>query len=402
MAEPLFSGRKVAQGSALPAGKPNCAKCGLKSSREHAGVQGKGAEGILLLIEKPTGKDTDAGRLLIKELKKLEHDQATDCWTAPAVACRPKDGKRPTPIQIECCRPVVMGYLQKLKPRKIVTLGGTALQSVLGHRWTHEGLLGKNPESIVRWRGQRIPDRDLKTWLYPIYAPFHVLREDSKIATSTFRRDLRNAIRHTDIPIDWDYDPEKHVRILTDVDEIKRAIRWYRRSGELVSFDYEGTGLKPHAKGHKIYSASMATPSLGAVSFPMYPDIVKAWIKFLTSDTLKTAHNMKFEDMYGRELLDVQTRGWALCTMQGAHVRDNRRGIAGIEFQTYTRLGFLPWGMDIKRYFAGRGKGANTKNNIEQAPIRSVLLYGGLDSLAQSMLAHLPEFKELWQEQYHQ
>jgi hypothetical protein len=286
-----------------------------------------------------------------------------------------------------------MSAIKERQPRKIIALGDEALESLLGHRWTHEQL-----GSLTRWRGHRTPDRDLRAWLYVTYSPSYVARLDrkDKATANTFKRDLRNAIRHTDAPVDWDLDPEKHVRILTDVGEIRRAIRKYRRSGELVSFDYEGSGLKYHAEGHFIHTASLATPSLGAVSFPFYPDVAPSWVRFLESDVPKTAHNMKFEETVGWEMLGARTKGWRLCTMQGAHVLDNRKGTAGIEFQAYTRLGFLPWGMDIKKYFGKRGKSANNVNRIREAPIRSTLLYGGLDSLAQSMLAHLPEYRKLW------
>lgn len=393
MAEPLFSGRKVAQGSAFPAGRPNCAKCGLHRTCENprTGLVGKGGEGILILNETPSRREGDAEKHLRKVLRSLNHDLDHDCWTLPAVACRPKE-RKPTGMEMECCRPKVMSAIKEIKPRKIIALGSTALESLLGHRWTHEQL-GK----LGRWRGHRTPDRDLRTWLYITYHPSYVLKDEkNKVVANTFRRDLRNAIRHTDAPVDWDYDPEKAVQVLTDTSEIKKAIRQYRRSGELVSFDYEGSGLKYHAKGHFIHTASLATPSLGAVSFPFYPDIAAGWKRFLISDVPKTAHNMKFEETVGYEMLGIRTEGWRLCTMQGAHVLDNRKGTVSLEFQTYTRLGFLPWGMDIKKYFGKRGKSANQINKIREAPIRSVLLYGGLDSLSQSMLAHLPEFKGLW------
>jgi hypothetical protein len=392
MAEPLFSGRKVAQGSAIQVGKPNCMKCGLKrkSIATHPGTMGKGEEGILIVLES-LDMDPAAEKYLRSTLHSLNHDLDKDCWRVGAIGCRPRKDK--TSSGVVCCRPALMSAIKEKQPKKIIALGNSALGSLLGHRWTHEQL-GK----LTRWRGHRTPDRDLRTWLYVTYSPSYISQLDKKdkAIKNTFKRDLRNAIRHTDTPVNWDFDPEKSVRILTDTSEIKRAIRQYRKSGELVSFDYEGSGLKYHAKGHFIHTASLATPELGAVSFPFYPDIVPAWIRFLESDVPKTAHNMKFEETVGYEMLDTRTKGWRLCTMQGAHVLDNRKGVAGIEFQTYTRLGFLPWGMDIKKYFAKRGKSANTVNNIKEAPIRSVLLYGGMDSLSQNMLAHLPEFEGLW------
>ena len=388
----------MAQGSAIQAGKPNCAKCQLrrKSIITHPGVMGAGGEGILIVLES-LDIEKDAEKHLRSTLHSLGHDLDKDCWRVGAIGCRPRKDK--TPSGVECCRPALMSAIKEKRPKKIIALGASALESLLKHRWTHEGLLGKNKEALTRWRGHRTPDRDLKSWLYVTYSLSYIAQLDKKdkAITNTFKRDLRNAIRHTDTPVDWDFDPEKRVRILTDTSEIKKAIRQYKRSGELTSFDYEGSGLKYHAKGHFIHTASLATPSLGAVSFPFYPDIVPSWKRFLISDVPKTAHNMKFEETVGYEMLDTRTNGWSLCTMQGAHVLDNRKGTVGIEFQTYVRLGFLPWGMDIKKYFGKRGKGANQINNIKEAPIRSVLLYGGLDGLSQSMLAHLPEFERLWQ-----
>jgi hypothetical protein len=84
--------------------------------------------------------------------------------------------------------------------------------------------------------------------------------------------------------------------------------------------------------------------------------------------------------------------------MEASHILDNRRNINSLEFQVYVRLGVMPWGMDMKPYLVSKGRDANAFNKVREAPQRALLLYGGLDAWAQSELAHLPEFKELWYE----
>lgn len=400
MAEPLFTGRKLNSNIAMSSGIPNCSKCGLSKKCEtpRIGLIGKGQKGILFITEKPSAQTdrqgsvtlSKAGKYLKTVLKRHKVDLTEDCWRISAINCH--TSKTPTPVQVECCRPMVMQAIKNKQPKKIIVLGSSALECVLGHRWNHEQL-GK----LVRWRGHNIPDRNLRTWMYITFHPSYVQYMDrNKVVANTFKRDIKNALKHKAPNVDWDLDLEKQVRILTDVNEIRKAIKQYRDSGELVSFDYEATGLKLDALGHCIYTVSMATPKLEAVSFPLYPELHGLWKRFLKSQAKKSAHNIKFEHSAGLSALDTETQGWSLCTMQAAHVLDNRKGICSLEFQTYVRLGFMPWGMDMKKYWGKRGKGANSINKIKEAPIRSTLLYGGLDSISQSMLAHLPEYRALW------
>ncbi len=107
----------------------------------------------------------------------------------------------------------------------------------------------------------------------------------------------------------------------------------------LAAFDYETTGLKPHARGHRIKCASVA----------FSPDVVYAFmmpgkkkdreplIRFLRNRHIKKiASNIKFEEQWSNVRLGTEVKGWHWDTMLNAHVFDNRPGhITSIKFQAY-------------------------------------------------------------------
>lgn len=392
MAEPLFSSRSIKPGNSI-ASDPNCSACRLdrKCKSPKMGVTGEGKQGILFIAEAPGKREDiegeqligDAGIYLRGELRKMGLLLDLDCWKINAVNCRPDGNRTPTDTEITYCRPMIMATIEELKPQKIIILGSVALASIIGHRWP--GQLGTITN---RWRSRMIPDRELKTWLYPTFHPSYIIRSGKdELLANSFSRDLRNAIEH-DIPrIDWTIDPEKEIEILVDAEKIRRAIRQIRDNEKLTSFDYETTGLKPYTEGHDIVTASMAN-GRRCISFPMYPEIRKPWIRFLKSGIPKTGHNIKFEELWSEVILETRVTNWRLCTMQAAHVLDNRKN-SSLEFMGYVLDGWLPWGGNMERYKKGKGSnGANRINLIRKAPMRSLLQYGGMDSFVQNRVAH--------------
>ncbi len=117
-----------------------CTQCRLHAARAHA-VPGEGPvpAAVLLLGEAP-GRDEDAsGRPFVGRAGKIL-DAALDAARLPresvfitnVVKCRPPENRRPKKDEVAACRGYLIAQIAGVRPRIIVTLGATALRSLLG------------------------------------------------------------------------------------------------------------------------------------------------------------------------------------------------------------------------------------------------------------------------------
>lgn len=243
---------------------------------------------------------------------------------------------------------------------------------------------------FTRWRGLSWPDREYQTWCFPIAVPALVMQEKEGAAETIFEQDIQRALL-SDLPdIDWEEKLESQVRILTNTEDIRTFLRKFSRGKQLSALDYETTGLKPYdISVHDVYTASVASQRLGAISFPMYPEVREEWITFLQSSCPKTAHHLKFEEVWSRTIFKTPVNNWAFCSMEGAHVLDNRRSFCSLKFQAFLRFGWLNWSGDVDSYLRSDEDDANSVNRIREAPMKKLLLYGGKDALLQERLARV-------------
>ena len=300
--------------------------------------------------------------------------------------------RTPTTEEINACRRMVWAQVKKLKPKAILLLGNVALESFLGHRWP-EGLGGIN-----KWRGHTIPDRDVEAWVIPTFHP-NIFNEDNfkPVIKTIFKADLMRLNECLDKEYLAPKDEQKCVRILTSekrvIAELKEiyaaGVQFQHTKPIMFAFDYEATGRKPHATGHRIVCVSFCVRSSEAVVFQMTPAILKWWRRIMTfPGILKTAHNVPFEQSWTKNIYGVEVEGWCFCTMHGAHVLDNRQGTKGLKFQLYTKFGLLDYSSHIKKYLESAKNNANSFNQIDKIDIKELMLYCGIDSLGQYRLAY--------------
>ena len=363
-------------------------------------VGGNGKRGILVLAEAP-GREEDeayarliqsgqplygtqligtAGRLLESRLARVGIDLNEDCFKFNAINCRPPDNRTPTGAEVIACRPRVLEVIRTLKPRYILALGGIAVESLIAHKWHDEEGLG----GINRWRGLQCPDQEYKAWICPTYHPSYVSRcEKSK--------------QDKQVPLYFDIDLEKFAELINYDQEsfpyypmddvviyltIQETIGILRKlltnPPELLYFDYETTGLKPHTPGHKIVSVSICFDGEVSYSFLLTPEITSWWVKILQSSIPKAAHKIQFEEKWSRAILGVEVNNWTWDTCLAAHVMDNRGQISNLKFQTYSNFGIPDYSSEIYPYL--KSKHSLGINNIDQIPVQKLLKYGGLDS----------------------
>jgi len=164
----------------------------------------------------------------------------------------------------------------------------------------------------------------------------------------------------------------------------------------LVAFDYETTGLKPQAKGHRIVCASVAYNVNASYVF-MMPSSPRKRKKFLDmlkdSHIRKMAHNIKFEESWSFIRGRAHIHSWDWDSMLAAHILDNRPGITSLKFQTYVNQGVVDYDSAISSYLKGtEQKNANSHNRIfelleKPGGKKKLLLYCALDSLYTYRLA---------------
>lgn len=402
-----FFTKEEVQSKSRPDGKVySCASCGLYQFKLNPRMEafGNGKLGILNVGESPNEKEDErgkqwqgkVGRKLRVMYRHLGVDLFEDCWNINAANCRPTSGtganRAPTDYEIACCRARVLKVIDECQPKVIVVFGNSPILSLLGHRWK------KDLGGITKWRGWTIPDRDFNAWVCPTFHPSYVDRQSAFPEVELiWQQDLERAISMVGRPLPNFQDDKQGIHIIDNQDELKTVLEkidlgW---EGDLISFDYETTGLKPHAKGHKIVCCSISTGTDKVYSF-MFPTRKHQLIAFrrlmANPDIGKMAHNMKFEHAWTEVKVKSMVQNWVWDSMQAAHILDNRPGITKLKFQTYVNLGVVDYDSHIAPFLEGVDKkNANSMNRIfefiDRYGEKELLTYCGLDSLYQHRLA---------------
>lgn len=398
-----FFSKKETESKSRPDGKSySCASCGLYKHKYTPRMEASGnfKKGILNIGEAPDeiedrkGKQWQGrtGRALRQQYKKLGIDLFEDCLNINSVNCRPVDEKgnnrQPTDHEIACCRRCVLKLIEQYKPKAIVLLGGAAVKSIIGHRWK------KDLGGISKWRGWTIPDRDFNAWICPVFHPSYI--EEQEVTETIWEQDLERALSKINDPLPEFPNDENNIEYIWDQGKLENVLEEISMGNQskLTFFDYETTGLKPHAKGHKIVCCAIATRPDHAYAFMMPRKRVEgaAFRTYLKSPKVnKAAANMKFEDMWSNVRLKTPVNKWVFDTMQAAHILDNRPEITSLKFQSYVQLGVIDYDSEVSPYLKGRDeKNANSMNRIyefiDKYGEKDLLTYCGLDALYEYQL----------------
>jgi len=407
MVRGFFSAAALPPLRATPSRIPKCGACGLLHvcASPKIPVAGHGRKGIMIINDFPDEADDVRGRgytgpaaaHLDSLLSHNDVDMLRDCWLTSALICRPPRGRLPEKKNvIDFCRPNVLKAISEHKPRTIILLGYYAVKSVIGHIWKSN--VGN---SIDQWAGWQIPSQTLNAWVAPIWEPSQFIGEDTKwrkeraAMAVLFRRYLKRALSHTSRPWPKNSQPDypSQVERIYDPAKAAKIIRRMVRAGGIAAWDYETNALKPEYPGAEIVTCSICHEGERTIAYPWRGEAVDATIEFLRSPRVwKIASNMKFEDRWSRHKLGVRIRNWLWDTMQGAHVADCRSGITSIKFLQFVHLGAPSYNDTIEPFLESTEK--SKLNRIHQAPMDDLLLYNGLDSLYEYLVAMI-QMKQL-------
>ena len=359
----------------------SCVNCGLseKCNSPKFGITGKGEKGILIISEFPTKLEDSRGKIgsvsltfLKTLLKEKGIDFERDCYHAYAVQCTPPLTTKYIKGQfikvleastknINNCRPRLLNIIDEIKPEKILTLGKTSLHTLLGDRCSGRISLA----DYTKFIGHIIPDQKIECNIMPFWNPKEIM-DDKKIVEQLYARKYLKKFLLKDTFYKHNYESEALY-----IDNPKDAIEVLKEfhNKPIMAFDYETTGIKPHAKGHKIFCIGISDGML-SYGIPIFnDDTFKRELKrlLISKRVEKYVHNMKFEHQWTKTILGYDVRGWRLDSMIASHILDNTTGTTGLKFQSYVNFGVVGYDDGVDKYLKGKDKkDSNSINTLQE------------------------------------
>jgi len=364
---------------------PRCGACGLYRTCKSPKMRpyGKGRMGILVVGEAPGQKEDEKGRPFIGKagqhlrqvLGEIGIDLDRDAWTTNALICRPPKNKTPDSNQISHCRPNLLNTIREYQPQVVITLGRSALDSILPQYW--KGDIGQ----MERWAGWRIPLTDF--WLCPTFHPSYLLRMENSLMDRLFETHLTMAFGISTTPPEQPNWKEK-VEVLYEEKTAYEAIRWFDQEGGFAAADYETNCLKPEWPEAKVFSCAISNGKR-TIAYPWAGHAITATGMFLKSSrTRKIASNLKMEERWTLKEFGHGVSNWGWDTMLATHCLDNRPGICGLKFQMFVKMGVCSYNESIEPYLENQN---GPYNRIGEISWKDLLLYNGMDALGEYKLA---------------
>lgn len=204
----------------------------------------------------------DAGKVLrtVASKRLLDHSMFDN-----TIRDRPPNNRRPLPVEVECCRPLVTSSIEAARPKALLAMGSTALEWCLG-------------ESVIsKWRGRRIPIRvgSHPCWLYPTWHPSYVMRRGGRGSISQITQvpeghclwlDLHRAEEDVfgglEPPSFCPSPPEVTMVVGSSNSDVVHIRDWLRKclgKDSVVGFDIETSCIRPYEDGARILSVAVAT-----------------------------------------------------------------------------------------------------------------------------------------------
>ena len=162
--------------------------CGLKSfAKNTVFADGVKTAKIMLVGEAPGAKEDEqgvpfcgeSGMLLDTMLECISLSRKRNIYITNSVFWRPPANRRPTPEEIDMCRPFLEKHIALIKPKLIILVGNTAATSVLG---AHSGI-SKIRQNYYSYNNRYHPENISTTALFH---PAYLLRQPSQKKTTWF------------------------------------------------------------------------------------------------------------------------------------------------------------------------------------------------------------------------
>ena len=232
--------------------------------------QGEGEKKILILFENPTKKEDKKNLSFIDDqadtfreyLEDLGFDLESDCWYGYAVSCHvPRDhygNIKITDNNIGHCQEHLYAQINRYNPRVIIPMGDIAIKALLKYR------VGGRLSGIKyhQYKGHSIPDQDWGININPTYSIDEIYDSEDfrgnfdKVMVMRFKQHIHKAFYETTTAF-YKHNYNKDIMIYFDKKKVIELLKEVLEKWEFLYFDYETTGLKPQADGHKIYTMNL-------------------------------------------------------------------------------------------------------------------------------------------------
>ena len=408
--------------------KSKCLVCGLNKKCENGQFQavGKGKAGVMIILECPTNAETTSGQpmtgkvydFLNEQMRRLGLNLEKDCVRVHAARCRKpfKKGQADyTEQEVVSCYPYLLGQIEKMKPKAILTFGSVALKGILSKEFSDT--------SIGRWHGlplQYQTEKGHKCWLMATYSPnTGAENKGEDIYKPVIEKEVKEFGRLLKRPLP----PERRPNVihLMNAKDICKALKKVR-TAKFISIDYETTGIKPEHPDHRIATVSLTSvykePSedpydddeAETISFPLsykgvfdtndQEDIAESLVEALDQKGIIIAHNHKFEQRWTSTILGYDMpKNRSYCSMIIAHLIDERKKFCSLKFQAYVHFGLPDYSKGIQQYLTSDDPSGNGFNRVDEAPLPELLEYNGFDTYYTYLLFKIQ--KKYWRETKH-
>lgn len=377
---------------------PQCEACGLYKMCKSPKLtpKGKGNRKVLIVGISPGGLEdrkgqqlAGSGALLEEAIRDAGYRIDKDAIYTTSIICH--DPRKPNPKelakQVQYCKPNLVKTFDATKPNVVLLLGAQPIKSFIGHIWKEDA-----KALVDTFAGWTIPCQTPNVWVCPTWSPAQLRKEQREnegkyqIYEHLFKKHIRNAFSFDDKP--WETIPEYKSKInkIRSPREAAVAIRSLIKSGRAAAFDYETNMLKPDSDRARIVSCSISNGK-ESIAFPWFAEVIDAMWEFIRSPLGKIGSNIKFEERWTMKFFKRGARNWIWDTMLAAHWLDPRDGITSIKFQAFVLLGVPNWSESVDPFLGNKDKESNTPNRIKEVDIGQLLLYNGLDSLIEYLVA---------------
>ena len=371
----------------------NCESCGLYKQCQSPKMKlwGQGKKKIMIVMDMPTPQEDannqpywgHGGLALQSFFQGKGYQVSIDFWTTYAIICRPSDGKV-TEHNVNACRSFLKKRIEEKKPKAIITIGEVAFRSVCGLRISGR-MVGVPPSEFF---GFQIPDKELNMWVCPAESMQKIIEMDNPTHKKIWESYMSRFLEEKE---DFPEIAENIETVYTPKEAKERIVDFRQRVEGVMSFDFETTGIKPHAQGHRILSAAICGRVAGQVvsyAFPFFHDDVEfmgVWRDLIEDVGIgKVAHNMGFENVWSRVRGGGASPNFVWDTMLAAHVLNNKSAVS-LKFLTYVNFGIAGFDHEIDRYIKAKSLpkegSANDFNSMRQAPQELLLTYNAKDAL---------------------
>jgi uracil-DNA glycosylase family 4 len=376
---------------------PHCGACGLYKTCKtpKLPVRGKGGKRILIVGNRVSETDDEQGKHFAgstgRELRlmtsKLGIDLLQDCWLTNALICH--SSQNPTQQQLQNCLPNIINLIKELQPHVVIPMGDFAVQSAMS--WLWDDSVG----DAERWYGWNIPAQSINAWVCPTFHPINAEENKNKdLVYRIMQQQLEQACSHDAAPWQTIPDYKKQIEVIYDDEKVEKVIRSFlkqaRKRDIPIAFDYETDRLKPDHPKRRIVSCSICFGGSRTIAFEWTKRTRAAVRRLLLAKYVrKIASNLKFEEGWTITEFGHGVENWFWDTMVNAHVLDNRKGITSIKFQAFVRFGQSLYNKAIEPYLKSvdEHEGGNSPNQIDKIDLESLLVYNGLDSLLEFLVA---------------